>query len=227
MNEIGPAGFGDSQTDVLRIVKRLGEATIGELVASLELARETLRDHCRALAAQGLVERAGVRRSGAGRPQVVYRLTARGEELFPRREGELLADLARFLLVDGSEGHLERFFAERAERRRPALERRVAGLDEEARLREVAAILSEEGYLAEPVAGEPEAGSGLRLCHCPLRDLVAVSRLPCRAEMALVEHLLDTPLTRESFMPDGSPSCTYRLAPGPASASAAVGSGVR
>jgi predicted ArsR family transcriptional regulator len=220
MSELGAVGFGDSQADVLRAVKRLGEATLGELAASLGLARETLRDHCRGLAAQGLVERAGVRRSGPGRPQVVYRLSARGEELFPRREGELLAELARFLLATGGEGHLERFFAERAERRRPALERRVAGLDGEDRLREVAAILSEQGYLAEPAAGTAEGGVGLRLCHCPLRDLVAVSQLPCRAEMALVEHLLGAPLARESFMPDGSPSCTYRLAPRPTGASA-------
>jgi predicted ArsR family transcriptional regulator len=213
MSELRNTGFGESRSELLRLLKRRGESTLAELESAIGLARETLRDHCRGLAAQGLVERAGVRRRGAGRPQVIYRLTGRGEELFPRREGELLGELTRFLLADDREELLERFFAERAERRRPALERRVAGLSGEERLREVAAILSDEGYLAEPVAsGEGGEGRGLRLCHCPLRDLVAVSHLPCRAEMALVEDLLGVSLDRESFIPEGGASCTYRLA---------------
>ena len=54
-------------------------------------------------------------------------------------------------------------------------------------------------------------GSCLRLCHCPLREVVAVSHLPCRAEMALVEELLGEPLQRLSFMPDGASACTYSI----------------
>lgn len=209
MSELSHTGFGESQSRLLRDVKRLGEATLAELEAEMGLARESLRDHCRALEAQGLLERAGVRRAGAGRPQVVYRLTERGEELFPRREGELLGELARFLDENDREELLERFFVERGARRRPALQQRVAGLSGDALLGEVAAILSDEGYLAESV-GEGGAAR-LRLCHCPLRDLVAVSQLPCRAELALVEELLGASLTRESFMPNGDSSCTYRL----------------
>lgn len=209
VTELSHTGFGESQSRLLREVKRLGEATLAELEEEIGLARESLRDHCRTLEAQGLVERAGVRRAGAGRPQVVYRLTERGEELFPRREGELLGELVRFLDENDREELLERFFAQRRERRRPALRQRVAGLSGDALLREVAALLSEEGYLAEPVGEGGDAR--LRLCHCPLRDLVAVSRLPCRAEMALVEELLGASLTRESFMPHGDSSCTYRL----------------
>lgn len=223
MSELSHTGFGDSQSRLLRQVKRLGEATLAELEDEIGLARESLRDHCRALEAQGLVERAGVRRAGAGRPQVLYRLTERGEELFPRREGELLGELVRFLDENDREELLGRFFDERADRRRPALLRRVAGLSGDALLDEVAAILSEEGYLAEPVGEGGEAR--LRLCHCPLRDLVAVSHLPCRAELALVEDLLGTSLARESFMPNGDSSCTYRLAPTPAADASAPGAG--
>lgn len=221
MTDLSHTGFGDSQSRLLRDVKRLGEATLAELEEEMGLARESLRDHCRALEAQGLLERAGVRRAGAGRPRVVYRLTERGEELFPRREGELLGELVRFLAVDERDELLERFFAQRSERRRPALLRRVAGLSGDALLREVAAILSEEGYLAEPVGEGGEAR--LRLCHCPLRDLVAVSRLPCRAELALVEELLGATLARESFMPHGDSSCTYRLVKTAASKATANG----
>ena len=206
-------GLGEAQRLVLGELKRRGEATVEELRVA-DLARETVRDHLKSLQGRGLVERAGSRRSGPGRPEVVYRLTGRGDELFPRRHGELLRELVEFLGEETGEEVLERFFDARTERKRRAALDRLDGLEGEARLAEVAAILSEEGFLAEAL--EPgEGGDGrLRLCHCPWSELVAVSRVPCRAELGLVSELLGTSLTRESFIPDGGASCTYRVGTG-------------
>lgn len=210
MDAIESPGLGSSRRTLLERLKRLGTATLGELEGDLGLARETVRDHLKALGADGLVERAGVRRDGPGRPQVLYRLSADGEGLFPRREGELLRELATFLVEDGREDLLASFFERRASAKRARLHARVAALDPERRLREVAAILTEEGFLAEGVA---EAGGPprLRLCHCPLREVVAVSHLPCRAELALIEELLGRALERETFIPDGASACTYAV----------------
>jgi len=204
----GP-GLGESRRRLLERVKRAGECTLGELEAGFGLNPETLRVHLDALVAQGLVERSGVRRSGPGRPRVLYRLTARGEALFPRREGELLRELASFLQSEGHGDVLEDFFAARLARRRRELLPRVAGRTGPARLGAVAAILAEEGFLAEIVAGGD--GPQLRLCHCPLRELVAVSDLPCRFELALLRALLGAPPRREAFIPEGSPACAYRV----------------
>jgi len=212
VDDLRTPGLGESQSELLDRIKRRGEATVAELETDTGLARETVRDHCKGLASQGLVERAGLRRHGPGRPQVVYRLTEGAERLFPRREGALLRELAEFLVADGREDLLARFFEARTETKRTSLARRLAGLSEESRLREVAHALSEDGFVAEADSGTGGARR-LRLCHCPLRDLVAVSRLPCRAEMELVQELVGAPLVRESFMPHGDPSCTYRLAP--------------
>lgn len=76
-------GLGESQNTILELLLRGGEATLADLEASVDLAIETLRDHLKALGAKGLVERAGVRREGPGRPQVVYRLSSAGRSLFP------------------------------------------------------------------------------------------------------------------------------------------------
>lgn len=209
-------GLGDSQKTILELLLRSGQASLADLEASLELATETLRDHLKALAAKGLVERAGVRREGPGRPHVLYRLSNAGVELFPRRAGELLRELASFLQDSGNAHLLEAFFDARAERKRELLAGRVAGLEGVDRIAEVARILSEEGFMAE--IDDTSHGPRLRLCHCPLREVVAVSHLPCRAEMMLVRELLGAPLHRESFMPEGDSSCTYsigsRKAPG-------------
>lgn len=199
------AGFGASRRRLLDALKRRGAGTLLEAAADVGLSRETVREHLNALSAEGLVERAGARRGRPGRPEVLYRLTERAAPLFPQRDGEVLAELAAFLLAEGGEAALKRFFTERAEARLEASRARLAELKGRKRLEAVAQILSEEGYMAEV------AGNSLRLCHCPIRHVVSATRLPCRAELALVEELLGRALTREDYLPEGGTSCSYRL----------------
>ncbi len=214
MDDLYGPGLGASQRTLLELLKRRGEVTLAEVETGMEVARETVRSHLESLTAQHLIERAGVRRQGPGRPQVVYRLSAQGEALFPRREGEMLAELARYLLQSEHPELLEEFFAARTHLKRERLAQRMEGLEVGERLNEIARSLSTEGYLAEAElkGGEPIR---LRLCHCPLRELVAVTHLPCRAEMKLAEELLGRPLDRIQFMPDGDASCTYAVASSP------------
>jgi DeoR family suf operon transcriptional repressor len=197
------AGFGPSRRHLLESLKRRGGATLRELAAELGLSRETLREHLNALAADGLVVRAGTRRGRPGRPEIVYGLTGRAEPFFPQRDGEVLAELASYLLARGDEAGLRRFFEQRAEGRLGAARARLAGLRGRTRLEEVARILSEEGYMAEVVGGT------LRLAHCPLRSVVSVTRLPCRAELGLVQSLLGRRLKRTDYLPEGGASCSY------------------
>ncbi len=199
------AALGASQRRLLEVLKRRGSATLLEVSAALALSRETVREHLNALAAGALVARNGTRRGGRGRPEILYRLTRRAESLFPQRDGAVLGELAAWLRSHGGDAMLKRFFEERAGRRRDEAMRRVAKLKGRRRLEEVARILSEEGYMAEV------EGGALRLCHCPIAQAVAVTRAPCRAELAFVESLLGRPLTRTDYLPDGGASCTYRV----------------
>jgi predicted ArsR family transcriptional regulator len=208
---IGTPGLGESQRLLLETLKRGGESTLAELERAIPLAPETLRSHLTVLVAQGLVERSGVLRSGPGRPRVRYRLAGDADVLFPRRDRELLGELARFLVETGRGAVLEEFFTQRLARKRAEAEARLVGVPLDLRLEAVAQLLSDDGFLAEVV--RDATGQRLRLCHCPVREFVDVSRLPCRAEMALVGELLGAPLHRESFIPDGAASCTYALGP--------------
>ena len=214
MDDLHGPGLGASQRTLLELLKRRGEATLAELETGIDVARETARSHLEALAAQQLIERSGLRRRGPGRPQVLYRLSAQGEALFPRREGEMLAELASHVLASEHPELLEEFFVARTDAKRARLASRLKGLGAGERLTEIARSLSQEGYLAE-AALEGDEPIRLRLCHCPLRDLVAVTHLPCRAEMKLVEELVGRPLQRSQFMPDGDSSCTYSVAAAP------------
>jgi predicted ArsR family transcriptional regulator len=209
-DSIAASGFGASQRRVLVLLKRGGKQSVGELAEELDLAAETVRGHMNALASSGLVHRAGSRKDGPGRPEILYGLTDRAEALFPQEEGRLLRELTAYLTGEGHDDVLEEFFDDRLERQREEARSRLEGLGGRERLEEIADLLTEEGFMAEVVETD-DGQPGLCLCHCPLKEMVTVSRLPCRAEEAWIGELLGEELTRRSWMPEGDRTCTYTV----------------
>lgn len=207
VRSVNAPGLGESRRTILSILKSAGGASVPMLAEALGLNIETVRAHLKTLASHGLVERKGSRSDGPGRPELIWGLTAEADALFPRREAEVLKELAAFLVRTGRTDVLEAFFADYIERRREDALARVEGKRGRARLREAAKILSEQGFMA--VVEEHADGPQLRLCHCPLRELVEVSRVPCRAEVGFVRELVGGPLTRVSYIPSGDAACSY------------------
>ncbi|HMA40111.1 MAG TPA: hypothetical protein VKP10_08550 [Gemmatimonadales bacterium] len=205
----GP-GLGETQRALLVALKRRGVATLAELSRGARVAAGTVREHLHALASRGLVERCGARRRtrGRGRPEVLFGLSPAADALFPRQEGELLKGLVRFLDARGRGSDVEEFLRERIAGERDAALARVRDLTGPARLAEAARILTESGFMAEVVRG-PD-GETLRLCHCPIRELVAATRAPCRLEIAFAEELVGRRLARTAYIPDGDTACGYR-----------------
>ncbi|HEU5208966.1 MAG TPA: DeoR family transcriptional regulator [Longimicrobiales bacterium] len=198
---------GSRQQEILVLLKQSGGGTIPDLAERTGLNVETVRHHLQALSKQGLVERTGTRAQGRGRPEIVYGLAAAADSLFPRREGEVLSALADHLKATGNEAALESFFEAYIDARRPAALARVRDLRGRARVEEVARILSELGFMA---LVEPGREPALRLCNCPIRELVGATTIPCRAELGFVRELLGGErLTRLSYIPAGDASCTY------------------
>lgn len=196
---------------ILEHLKRSGRASIPDVARAFDLSPETVRAHVRGLVEAGWVEQVGARSEGRGRPERIWALTRAAESLFPRREAEILKGLASYLREVGREellvSYLERFAGER----RSAALTRLKGMEGRARLDEVARILSDEGYMAEVVAGAEGEPPRLRLCHCPVRELVEVTRAPCRAEVAFVRDLVGGSLARVEYIPDGGTACAYAV----------------
>lgn len=200
-----------SQGRILELLKRRGPASIPDLSRALELNPETIRAHVRALDKSGLLEGVDWRSEGPGRPERIFALTRRAEALFPRRESELLKGLASYLREVGREDVLASFLERFATQRRDAALQRLEGLEGPDRLAEVARILTEEGYMAEIRADDADVPR-LRLCHCPVRELVDVTRAPCKAEIGFVQALVGEGMARVEYIPDGDQACAYALA---------------
>lgn len=191
-------------------IKHRGRATVPELAEDLSLHVETVREHLRTLTRRKVIRRDGTMPRGPGRPEITYVLTDAAESLFPRREGEILQALGRYLVGSGQQQLLRDFFDDYLGARRAAAMARVAHLTGEERLTEVARIMDEMGFM--PVLAGPSPHTKLRLCHCPIRELVGATDIPCRAEIGLLTELLGAPLARAGYIPDGDASCSYQLA---------------
>lgn len=199
---------------ILERLKRRGASSIPELAREAGLSPESIRAHVRGLVDRDLVQDVGSRSEGRGRPERLYSLTRQAESLFPRRESELLKGLAAYLAEVGEDALLAGFLERFAQERRDAATERLKGLEGRARLEEVARILTEEGYMAEIQDDGNGTPPRLRLCHCPVRELVDVTRAPCRAEIGFVRALVGGGLARVEYIPDGDAACSYTVPKG-------------
>jgi predicted ArsR family transcriptional regulator len=159
-----------------------------------------------ALELDGLATVAPAEEHRRGRPESVYTLTPAAREHFPNAHRELATDLVEFL----SEEQLKRFFERRAARLEAEYAPRLAGLDFQGRVRELAKLATEHGHMAE-VVELPGGGLGIRHCNCPIQDVAARTSLPCINEQQMYERLLGTPVSRSTWMREAASDCTYEV----------------
>lgn len=209
--EVRIPGLGETQRRLLTLLKRRGPSTTTELAAEFDLATGTLREHLNSLNARRLIERAGTRHHGPGRPRVLYRLSEEGEALFPSNEADLLVDLVRFLLSSDRAPVVEQFFQERTDRGYDEVAQRLERMTSEEREREAVRILKHAGFMPELRRDETTGESVIQLCNCPLKSVIAVTRRPCAAEEEFVARLIGAEIERFTYLPDGDDSCSYRI----------------
>jgi len=195
----------DSKRDiVLAFLKTRGHATLGEIAAHLEVSKQGALRHLEALEEAGLATVSSAEAAGRGRPEHVYKLTAAASEHFPDGHRELTAELVDFM----TQQQLRDFFARRAARLEAEYAPRLAGLDFETRVRELARLATEHGHMAE-VVEVADGGLAIRHCNCPIQDVAARTGLPCINEQQMYERLLGTDIARTTWMAESADDCTY------------------
>jgi len=190
---------------ILAFLKTRGHATLGEVATHLEVSKQGALRHLEALEASGLaVVAAPAEAHRRGRPENVYRLTAAAGEHFPDGHRELTGELVDFMTQE----QLQHFFEKRAARLEAEYAPRLAGLDFEGRVRELARLATEHGHMAEVVdVGDGELA--IRHCNCPIQDVAARTGLPCLNEQQMYERLLGGDVKRTTWMAEAADDCTY------------------
>ena len=197
----------DARRDsILGFLKVRGHATLGDVASHLEVSKQGALRHLEALEADGLVTVASADAHRPGRPENVYKLTAAAGGHFPVGHRELTGQLVEFM----SGEQLRRFFDQRAARLEAEFAQRLAGLDFDARVRELAKLATEHGHMAE-VVQRPEGGLSIRHCNCPIQDVAARTSLPCRNEQEMYERLLGASVERSTWVREAAADCTYQV----------------
>jgi predicted ArsR family transcriptional regulator len=198
---------------ILVHLRRSGPSSPDAIAAALGASRSGVVQQLRALDGAGLVTRTAVRH-GVGRPRHLYDVTADAQTLFPSNYDGLATGLLAAILEVGGADLVEEVFAARRRQAESRLRERLEqtlppGAPLEARVRELARLQDELGYLTET---RVEA-DGIRLLehNCAVLDVAQASPGACQAELELFRGILGTDVTRERHIAQGDRSCVYRV----------------
>ncbi len=212
-----PAAKGPSslRRDLLLRLRLDGPSSPDQLAERIGASRTGVLQQLRALEAAHLVSRQTVRH-GVGRPRHLYDVTADAQDLFPSNYDGLAAGLLAAIESVGGDDLLDQVFAAR----RRQLGDRVRGqmaerVDPEAplleRVRELAVIQGDQGYLADATLG-PDGTIRLREHNCAIYHIAAGSPAACQAELELFTEILGAEVVREQHIASGDRCCSYRIA---------------
>ena len=194
---------------VLEHIKHAGEGSAETIAEAVGVTVGAVRQQLAILGAEGLVGHRD-ERPGPGRPRRRFCLTPAAEGLWPKRYGQLTNQLLGFF-EQTDPGLVEEAFEQRRRRRVENARRRLQGKAFDDRVRELTAILDEDGYLADC----QELGPGVwRIAehNCAILDVASKYRIACGSEIAFLrEALPETTIERVQHIASGGHMCAYEV----------------
>jgi DeoR family transcriptional regulator, suf operon transcriptional repressor len=201
---------------ILNLLKREGPLTAIAVARALALTPAAIRMQLVHLEEDGLLSRdessASVDGGRRGRPAHVYTLTDAAEALYPKRYGDLTTELLGYL--GGPDGaQVDALFEQRRQRRVNGALPRLADLSFDEQVTALAAILDEDGYLAD--ASRQEDGSWLITEHnCAILTVAHGFSQACSSELSFIRDALPgATVQRVAHLMDGAHVCAYRVTP--------------
>jgi predicted ArsR family transcriptional regulator len=209
---------GDTKTEdrILYLLKSKGPQTAAQLAKRLGVTAMAVRHHLYGFDKDGLVESADQHRP-VGRPVRVWRLTERAEARFPESHAELTLEIIAAMRATFGEEGLDRLLAERTRLQLRAYRERIRVAGDgslEGRVRVLAAIRREQGYMAECVT-RADGTLLLRENHCPICVAAKSCQGLCREELGLFRAVLGTQVQveRTDHILAGASRCAYVITP--------------
>jgi predicted ArsR family transcriptional regulator len=202
----------DSSSRLLYMLKSRGSLTASALARALGITVVGTRQHLAKLHAEGLVafdDQAGE----VGRPKRFWRLTAKGHGRFPDTHGDLTVNLIGGIRSVFGEAGLDRLIEARQVTAVAAYCRALEPCSNlEDRIRAVARLRTEEGYMAE-LEVEPDGSFLLIENHCPICAAAKTCQGFCRSELELFRAAFGTEasVTRQEHLLSEGRRCVYRV----------------
>lgn len=201
-------GMNDFSTrrQILHLLRTEGNLTAQQLADHLNITSMGVRRHLMTLERDGMIQMQ-TQRQATGRPTFVYRLTEAGYETFPKSYDLLATQLLDVVRVNKGDAAVTQIFAGRMEQLYEQFAPRMAGKNLAERVRELANIQAEAGYMArwEKVKG----GFLLKEQNCAIYRVACRFQDACQFEIELFRRLLEADIERVEHQVKGDLACTY------------------
>lgn len=191
---------------ILIELKRDQPLATQELAGRHHVTANAIRRHLKELEAEGLVEY-GREQRGQGAPTFTYRLSDRGEALFPKRYDTALTAVLDYLERNGGREEIRRFFDLRFQQQANELLARLGDADTETKVVAVVEYLSNEGFMAE--WSRDSHGITIAERNCAMHAVAERYPELCESELRFLQDLFGPGVVREQRIVDGCNACEY------------------
>lgn len=199
-------GENSTRDMILRLIKTAGKQSILEMARKLEISEMAVRKHIQVLEKDGFITSA-IQRQTKGRPSKLYQLTAKGEDLFPKKYKQLSVELLTELKIMGH-GHLITELFSKKSRLIHQHGFKTAGKSFSEKLKILEEILLHEGFMPEVRIEEGQIH--LKEFNCPYIETAEEFKQICRSEKEFIKDFLSADkVDFKSCMAAGDGCCHY------------------
>jgi predicted ArsR family transcriptional regulator len=204
-------GFSEPKKKLLYYLKIMQQAGLEELANVMKISRMAVHKHLATLQKRGLVEGVEVR-GHVGRPRMVYQLTSQSKTVFPKSYSAIASYALDFIERNMGKEAVEKVLHERQSELFAQYYERLKDLDFDERVKELAKIRDEEGYMAESKKDSKSGGKYVLLeYNCPIIHIAEKHWEACLTETELFEKLLDADIDTTHRAAKGDSICKFAI----------------
>ncbi len=187
------------------------QAGLEELANIMKMSRMGVHKHLALLQKRGLVE--GIEtRERVGRPRMIYRLTSQSKTVFPKSYSAIATYALDFIEKNMGREAVEKVLRERQGELFDLYYKRLKDLDFDKRVKELARIRDEEGYMAESKKDSRSSGKYVLLeYNCPIIHIAEKHWEACSTESELFEKLLGANIETTHRAAKGDLICKFLI----------------
>ena len=198
----------ETRMRILQLLKMRASMTISQLTEALHISQMGIRQHLAILESEGLVAH-HQEKQGRGRPPHVYQLTDEANSLFPTTYANFAVGLMHEVAKFNGPDFINKVFRGRMKAQLETYQLRLEGKTLCDRVKELARIRDEEGYMAR--FDENEDDYILTEHNCPIAVIAQEYPYVCEIETALFRQSLGAKVVRVEHLMQGSHKCCYRI----------------
>ena len=202
--------LGEPKKKILYYLKVMQKVGLTELAERMKISRMAVHKHLSVLQDRGLVESIEMRK-GVGRPKMMYQLTSSGKTYFPKSNSAVATAALDFIEKSMGGKGVVKFFRERQAELFDRYQDRLNNLGFDRKVKELAKIRDEEGYMAESKQLRRGDTHTMLEYNCPILQIAEKHWEACSAETELFEKLLGANVETTHRAANGDQVCRFMI----------------